>query len=147
MNMTVAKLTKLKACLEGIQYFKEHKFKTVEQAITEILKTNHSLRFSWSFWLIDRSLFKMNSIRYTTYAAEQIIDIFEKKYPEDNRPREAIQAAKRYLKNPTEENKKKCRVACIAANEVAEWNITELADDDVNIKIIRYCLKLLKETK
>jgi hypothetical protein len=46
MNMTVVKLTKLKACPEGIQYFKEHKFKTVEQAITEILKTDHSQRLN-----------------------------------------------------------------------------------------------------
>jgi hypothetical protein len=124
MNMTVVKLTKLDACPEGIQYFKEHKFKTVEQAITEILKTNHDKRLDWSNWLISHSLSKMNCIRYAVYAAEQVIDIFEKKYPEDKRPRKAIQAAKRYLKNPTEENKERCKAASSAASDVddaAAW--------------------------
>jgi hypothetical protein len=125
MNMTVVKLTKLDACPEGIQYFKEHKFKTVEQAITEILKTDHSQRLNWSNWLISRSLSKMskeNCIRYAVYAAEQVIGIFEKKYPKDKRPRKAIQAAKRYLKNPTEENKEKCKAAASSAYAyAASW--------------------------
>jgi hypothetical protein len=130
MNMTVAKLTKLNACPEGIQYFKDHKFKTVEQAITEILKTNHSQRLSWSNWLISYSLSKMNCTRYAIYAAEQVIDIVEKEYPEDKRPREAIQAVKRYLKNPSKENKEKCEVVDAASwatakvatiNNVATW--------------------------
>jgi hypothetical protein len=72
--MTIAKLTKLNACPEGIQYFKDHKFKTVEQAVTEILKTDHICRFSWSIWLICHSLSKMDSTRYAVYAAEQVIE-------------------------------------------------------------------------
>jgi hypothetical protein len=115
MNMTVAKLTNLGACFEGIQYFKDHKFKTVEQAVTEILKTNHDHKQHWSNWLISHSLSKMDRIRYAVYAAEQVIDIFEKKYPKDKRPREAIQAVKRYIKNPTEENKERCKDASYAS--------------------------------
>jgi hypothetical protein len=57
----------------------------------------------------------MDCIRYAVYAAEQVIDIFEKKYPKNKRPRESIQAAKRYLKNPSKENKEKCKVAAESA--------------------------------
>jgi hypothetical protein len=177
MNMTVAKLTKLKACKDGIQYFKEHKFKTVEQAISEILKTNHEQRLDWSNWLISHSLSKMDCIRYAIYATEQVIGIFEKEY---KRPRESIQAAKRYIKNPTKENKDKCKVAACAswvvsyivkaaaatswtafrdedntangAAKAASWAVlvahAALVDKNKMFeKIIKYGLKLLKETK
>ena len=47
---------------------------------------------------------KMDSVELAIYAAELVIDIFEKEYPNDKRPRQAIEAAKSYVKNPTKEN-------------------------------------------
>ena len=44
---------------------------------------------------------KKDSVALAIYAAELVIDIFEKVYPDDKRPRNAIEAAKNYLKNPT----------------------------------------------
>ena len=48
---------------------------------------------------------KKDSVKLAIYAAELVLDIFEKKYPKDERPRTAIDAAKKWLKEPTEENK------------------------------------------
>ncbi|WOI85966.1 DUF7666 domain-containing protein [Rhodococcus qingshengii] len=42
-----------------------------------------------------------DSVRLAIYAAEQVIKIYEDKYPDDTRPRDAIKAAKAYLRNPT----------------------------------------------
>ncbi len=55
--------------------------------------------------LIDIILSKRNHIEYSIYAAELVLPIFEKEYPEDNRPRKAINAAKEYIINPNERNK------------------------------------------
>ncbi len=44
---------------------------------------------------------KEDSVTLAIYAAELVIDIYEKKYPNDKRPREAIEAAKEWLKNPS----------------------------------------------
>jgi hypothetical protein len=122
MNMSVAKLTKLGACSDGIQYFKDNKFKTIEQAILSILKTDHPERFNWSSWLIVTVINKNSRIRYAIYAAEQVLPIFEKKYPEDKTPRKVIQAAKRYLKKPSEENKERCKIAALdAMSDEAYW--------------------------
>ncbi|MHB8483517.1 MAG: DUF7666 domain-containing protein, partial [Nitrospiria bacterium] len=44
---------------------------------------------------------KEDSVPLAIYAAELVIDIFEKEYLNDKRPREAIEAAKKWLKNPT----------------------------------------------
>jgi hypothetical protein len=48
---------------------------------------------------------KKDSVRLAIFAAEQVINIFEKKQPKNKRPREAIEAAKKWLKNPTEKNR------------------------------------------
>jgi len=47
---------------------------------------------------------KKDSVALAIYSAELCIDNFEKEYPEDERPREAIEAAKKWLKNPTKQN-------------------------------------------
>lgn len=58
---------------------------------------------------------KENSVALAIFAAEQVIDIYEKKYPDDKRPRAAIEAAKAFLKNPSEENRKEAAAAARAA--------------------------------
>ncbi len=67
---------------------------------------------------------KKDSVALAIYSAELCIDIFEKKYPNDKRPREAIESAKKWLLEPTEENRKsaeaRARAAWSAAAKVAE---------------------------
>ena len=48
---------------------------------------------------------KKDSVALSIYAAELCIENFEKVYPDDNRPRKAIEAAKKWLENPTEKNR------------------------------------------
>lgn len=80
---------------------------------------------------IARLLDRTGKIKYAVFAAEQVIGIFEKKYPDDKRPREAIDAAKKAIENDTKENRKAADTA-----EDAVYNfIEEFADDDEeNIK-------------
>lgn len=60
----------------------------------------------WANWLVVRCLEPgKNQLRYAIYAAESVIEIFEEKYPNDNRPRLAIAAAKKVLKNNTQSNR------------------------------------------
>jgi len=46
--------------------------------------------------------------------AERALPIFEKEYPDDLRPREAIEAARRWAENPTKENRKNVKIAADA---------------------------------
>lgn len=57
------------------------------------------------------------AVRFSIFCAEQCIDHYESKYPEDKRPRNAIDAAKAFAENPTEENKNAANAA--AANAAA----------------------------
>jgi hypothetical protein len=58
---------------------------------------------------------KLDSVAMAIYAAELVIGEHEKKYPDDKRPRQAIEAAKAWLNDPTEEN----RQAAYAAASIA----------------------------
>ena len=73
---------------------------------------------------------------YAIFAAEQVIGFFEKKYPEDKRPRKAIEAAKDYLKDPSDKNK--------AAAYAAAYAAADAAKKDVQVNILNYGIKLLE---
>lgn len=44
------------------------------------------------------------AVELAIYAAEQVLHIWESKYPKDDRPRKTIEAAKRLLADPSEEH-------------------------------------------
>jgi len=77
-------------------------------------------RLDYANWLIIR-LFKTKKqkTQYAIFAAEQVIEIYENKYPDDDRPRKAIEAAKAYLDRPTSKNKKAAHAAAYAAHASA----------------------------
>jgi len=59
----------------------------------------------WSEMRVDKAWnwTKEDSVKLAVFASEQVLGIYEKQYPNDDRPRKAIEAAKAWLKNPTEE--------------------------------------------
>jgi hypothetical protein len=83
-------------------------FKILDELIAES-------QLSWANWFIVRLMNHKQKIMYAIYAAEQVIDLYEKKYPDDKRPRQAIEAAKKYLNESTDENKKAAADAAHAA--------------------------------
>ena len=62
---------------------------------------------------------KKDSVALAIYSAELVIDNFEKEYPDDKRPRKAIEAARRWLKEPTQKNESAARFAESAAESAA----------------------------
>ena len=62
---------------------------------------------------------KKDSVELAIYAARLVLKIFEKEYPNDKRPRKAIAAAVKYLKNPTEKNMSAAGAAAWAARDAA----------------------------
>jgi hypothetical protein len=62
---------------------------------------------------------KKDSVELAIYAAQLVIDIYEKKYPNDDRPRKAIEAAIEYVKNPNKKNMAAADAARAAAGAAA----------------------------
>ena len=63
---------------------------------------------------------KKDSVALSIFSAELVLDNFEKLYPNDDRPRKAIEATKKVLENDTEENRSAAESAWSAAESAAE---------------------------
>ncbi len=63
---------------------------------------------------------KKDSVALSIFAAEQVLKNYESKYPNDSRPRDAIEAAKKVLLDDTKENRSAARSAAESAWSAAE---------------------------
>ena len=67
-------------------------------------------------------------VNFAIKHALKVLPLFEKKYPDDKRPKKAIIAAQEWLKNPTLQNQKKAVDAIWAANAAAGAAFADCAD-------------------
>jgi len=131
MKITVEQLEKARACTEGIEWFKKQNCTDLKEVIQKAIETKDFNILKYANWGLTRFLSKKDKIRYAIFAAEQVLYLYEKKYPKDKRPREAIQAAKNYLEKPTLENKKAAAAyaaAAFAAGAAAYATAADAAD-------------------
>jgi hypothetical protein len=86
-------------------------------------------------------------VQFAIYCAELALPIFEGKYPDDKRPRRAIQTAKAWLKKPNQKNRVIAANAAEAARDWAAWaaySARTVGDDQISDLIVDYGIKLLK---
>jgi hypothetical protein len=76
----------------------------------------------WLFWLLKNSvkITQKQSVILACECAKRVLVHFEKEYPKDMRPREAIDAALLYVQKPTAKNKSAARSAAWSAARSAE---------------------------
>jgi len=128
MKITKQWLKDKNACGEGVRWFLKQKDSEGIDVVKKLIKED---KLDWAKWTIVRLMDYKGSVSYAVFAAEQVIDIFEKEYPEDNRPRKAIEAAKRCIKDPSKENKASAADASYAAYAFAA-STASYADDAAN---------------
>lgn len=104
---------------------------------------------------------KEDSVALAIFAAEQVISVYEKKYPNDERPRKSIEAAKAYLENPSARAAARATRAALAARAAARAAYAAyaarsaadaayaaadaaIAADAINIKIEKWMRKRIK---
>jgi len=113
MKITKEWLLEKKACASGVKWFESQK----ETDIVRVLESlNNDDHWEWANWLMVRIMSYKQYVSSAVYATEQVLDIFEDKYPDDDRPRKAIEAARKCIDDPSEENK---QAAADAAADVA----------------------------
>jgi len=144
-------LKKYGACIEAVDWAKTQKDKSYKALFATCIAEDH---LDWVNWIITRLLNNENRVRYAIYAARQVINIYEDKYPGDDRPRKAIQAAKKYLKNPSKENAANTANTAHAAHAAhaayaaayaayAADAASDAAYKDMLTKILKYGYRLL----
>ena len=109
-------------CKEGLAFLNKQTDKSAVSVINALVVAKH---YSWADWALTKSFTKKQNVMFAIYAAEQVIDIFEKEYPEDKRPRAAIETAKRWLTG--EATEAECKAAADASASYASAAITSTA--------------------
>jgi hypothetical protein len=109
-KVTTERLVEMGACDEGVEAYKKRWKGLTEAAVIRRLmhpqtrawvkREYASESLEWANWLIVRLLDRHDKVRYAIFAAEQVLHFFEGKHPDDKRPRQAIEAARRYLETP-----------------------------------------------
>ena len=118
-TITLEKIKSMDPCSEGYVWYQEN-FPQKTNKVIDILNSLVSEnKLNWANWLIVRCLTRKQKIQYAIFAAEQVIETYEKKHPDDERPRKAIEAAKEYSKTPSVENKFAAASASAAASDAA----------------------------
>ena len=135
-NITKAWLQKQGACVEAIEAWADEKDHTTVATLRRLTKRN---QLEWANWLIVRIMTRDQYLRYAIYAAKQVLHLYEKQYPDDKRPREAIRAAERCLKSNTQKNKAAAWAAWAAA-----WAV---AGDAMMKRILRYGINILDKER
>jgi hypothetical protein len=109
-------LTKEGACRDGKEWCLSYGELTIKELYPVFIKNK---KHDWLNWLLVRLMNKKQKVMYAVFAAELVLQIFEKKHPKDDRPRKAIEAAKAYLKNPCAKTKKAAAYAAYDAYDAA----------------------------
>ncbi len=115
MKITRELLKEKNACYDGVEWVTENGLIGLG-AVDFLNKLIESGKLNWASWLIVKLMRRPQYLKYAIYSAEQVIDIFENTYPEDNRPRKAIEAAKKVLDKDTDKNRAAADAAACAAH-------------------------------
>src|SRR3990167_2958832 len=98
MKITKEQIKALNPCTDGYKWFLKH---GSECLLTTLLAVDKP-RTDWARWLYTQLMTFNQRREFAIFAAEQVLPIFEKKYPLDGRPRAAIEAPQAVLKNNTQ---------------------------------------------
>ena len=113
MIVTKGKIKSLSPCEDGYKYWLEQ---GIEDLASFMTKASDDYHADWALWLFVRCVPRQSCLKLAVFSAELVLDIFEKEYPEDSRPRLAIEAAKRVIEDDTDENRSLADAAADAAH-------------------------------
>ena len=107
MRVTKNWLVKHNACSDGMSFVTEHKLIGSDECdfIRQLVKLD---KHDWALWLLVRRLDRKDRIRFAVYCARDVLPIYEAEYPNDDRPRKAIEAAEACVETNTKKNRDVC---------------------------------------
>ena len=155
MKITQQQLKDWSACADGYKWARGI-LKNKPMEVKKFLKITADHRLDWANWVIVRVMTYDQCVSYAVYATEQVIGIYEKKYPNDKRHRLAIEAAKNCIGLKWDAARDAVAawdaagaaawVAGAAAWDAAwdaAWAARAAAQKQMQIKILEYGLSLL----
>ena len=101
MKVTKEQIKELNPCKDVWEWY----LKKQEEDLLTLLLDANKRNPSDARWLFTKLMNKTQCMRIAIFSAREVLHIFEVKYPEDKRPRKAIEAVETCLKDPSERNR------------------------------------------
>jgi len=101
MKLTKKTVRDLRPCKDGLAWY----LKNGSDDLLDTLLRVNEYRPDYARWLFSRLANREQQTEIAIFCAEKVLPIFEDRYPDDDRPRKAILAAKNWLKEPTDTNR------------------------------------------
>jgi len=101
------------ACNNGKEWFLAQR---ITEPVAGIINLIQHDKIEWANWLILRVMTKHQCLAYKIFSAEQVLPIYEAKYPKDLLSRKALDAAKAVLVNDTEKTRRAAAAYIAYAN-------------------------------
>lgn len=92
----IKQLEKMGACESAIDWVRLQNSDNIISLINKAMKEEY---FDWVNWYLLKRMNKGQQISFAVFAAEQVLETYEKEYPDDTEPRETINVARKYWKN------------------------------------------------
>ena len=100
LTLTWPQLDALSPCSEAVVWGHAAYNDQPQPTVAVLRRLIHEHHEDWANWLIVRCMSRPQFITYAIFAAEQVIDLYERQCPGDARPRQAIAAARACLNAP-----------------------------------------------
>ena len=119
MILTAGILRNAGCCQSGIdRYFKNVNLKRYEASnLLELAIKNKDYIDAGN--AMSKLMSKPQRVEWAIYCANQVLHIFENKHPDDKRPKTALEAAERWLEDPTTDNAADADIAADGATHAA----------------------------
>ena len=116
-TITLEFLKTLRACTGGAEWFAERYTEApLDEVLDALLANDHA---DWVRWLLPRCLSAKGAAELAIWCAEDVLPIWEARFPEDALSRKAIEAAKEAMEHPTAGNRAAAARAAYAAGAAA----------------------------
>ena len=120
-KITFKWLEDVDACEDGVEYYKTlgetDLFRLIERGIEDS-------ELDYCNWLIARCMDHKQALRYALYAAESVLHMYEDAYPDDNRPRMAIESVKAVIKRDSRKNREAAHAASTHAYDYSTLSLS-----------------------
>ena len=113
LRITNEYIKSLSPCEDRFNNYIQH-YENTDFSIAEFLKLDN-ITYSDKIWVWKKFATINEAAMFGLYCADSVLHIFQNRYPNDDRPRLALQSAREYLADPSLENNKKCKAAAYAA--------------------------------
>jgi mRNA-degrading endonuclease HigB of HigAB toxin-antitoxin module len=111
-------IEKLKPCQDRFDNFKKH-YSDFDDDLKEFILLEN-ISYSDKVWVFTRLATKMQNVKWSLLCASKVLHLFEEKYPNDKRPRKALEFVENWINNPSDASAYASAAASAAASSAAD---------------------------